>query len=542
MLAIEEGRLRDKLERLERGHRQFIKRSKDEDSALQEEKSRYELSQSELGKKYNASNQKQRTLRATVNNDKLKTANIVVDINQTNQKLEEIQAKIEGYHQDLKKAEKLIKNDLNAINIQKRQIDVRMDDMKKEASRLSESSQQWERTNSNTVTECDQAKRTTCETFIRWIRLYPLIHHSFIADDALLASLRKTATTQGRVAEWKALRQLAHNFKVLYDDYTTVPRECSNLLTAQQEHLRHISSYCDALHQRAATITKKCSALTESIKQNDSLRRSLLVLLSDLNVALDADLAESLKHAERVVVRPLAVDGAQSNKAEPDKKAVNGGSHNKAAAAAAAVGDGNLRETVRVEDSQAWNWCRSIDIQRNPDLETIQCALNTALSTEQLLSFEPSVSASPSQGGRGGVSSEGNRTWMRTLLQGLETRRVARDLQFASTLTAHESVRRFTHAMSRKDSSASAGGYTKNVVDPLVDGILSRYFEYCSYIPAASHLAIATQHSFPCAPELLSAYVRDFIVPSLQPLEAEALEKCRPGVSAGGSAAVDIRG
>lgn len=542
MADIEEVRLRDKLERMSKQHALFIRRCSHERDELFAEKSRYEGQLLLLKERLAQQTRKQTELQDSLHGAVLKTSNLKADSKATARKLKGIQTLIESCRSDILRAEGTLRSELHALSEKEHGVHTQLASLKAQEAQLSEAAQSWARINGKVVQDCDESKRALVDALVIWLRLHPLLHLSAAVDDSLVSSHRKTAACQGLVREWNALRQLLHSFTLLADDYAPAPLDCHNILSAQQERLRHIARFCTACDERTAALARNSAQLEAALVETGELRTSLLRLLKDLSAAASQDLQAALKEAEAETVRPLSLAALAP-----------------APAPAPAQPETNTAPPAHKHRGlKTWQWCRQVDVQHSAELETIQCTLNAAIDLVAVLKEVPPPpsrqqqrhhSGSDSDGGGGGGSPPSGtgkigaasatahaEAFTRAVLLGLETRRAARDVQWAAVATAHESSRRMMQAINRKGTtdnvtaSASAEGPGSGAGGG-VSGFaaaheaLSRYLLFAGYQATASHVALALRgHPFPCAPELL-VHGAALAAPALVESEAAALRE-----------------
>ena len=470
--------MQDRLRRLvnlNNVHVAFMKRAKEEEEGLATEKAKYLAALQQLDDKHRACLQKQRAHDAFVAQHQIKQANLMQDTREGADKVLQIQTRMENYLRDVSMADMARKAELSSLQTLQRDMDAQILDIQEDKRRISEAALVWERANRVTIQECDAARKWAFDAFVRWVRYYPLLHMHVITEDSLLLGYEKLASCQGMVGEWSLLRSLLESFQQICDDYTPVPEDCSNLPQAQQEKLRHFSRFVQSLQERTEESQRNADRLSESIRSLEALRLSLRGLSTDLGAALERDLQSAQADAQEDAVRPLSSLSCMSESASPRER--------------------------HVEELGTWQWCRDTDILYSPELESIQAALNAA-DTDCLFYDMDSPESGQDEEQRCSARA-------RAVLLGLETRRISRDVQWASTMTAHEAIRKITQAISYKEqplllSGSMLGGGAAAGEAPSEEA-LRRYFGWCEYIPLATHLALALDgHSFPCAPELLA--------------------------------------
>ena len=556
-MSIEEVRVRDRLARLNKQHALFLTRSRSEEQTLLQEQAKFEAALQKLEGKIEQRSQKHQALSIESEDSRLKTGNLVLDVKASSKKLSQISAKMEAYKKDARKAESTMKGELHALQMLEHDIDVHAQEIKAQKAIVATAAAMYDKMNKKTVTECDKAKSSVCDALSKWLRLYPLIHQSSIVEEPLLASLDKTASCQGLVAEWRALRQLSKTFALIADEYSPVAQDCHNLAQAQQEKLRHLSKFCNSLNQRVETVNKNCTALETAIKDTENLSKSLQSLLRDLSLALDKDLEESLAEAEAACLASATTMEEAAAAAAAATAGASGADRDTGTEEEMQQDDGgtaprnphaahtHTRTPQQLQRLRTWQWCKLVEVLRTPELEAVQQALSLASDVSTVLGQvpvpPPAMSGSGTTGGGDAPPAASDpalaQLFTRHVLLGLETRRCARELQWAAAATAHEAVRKITAAISAHQASSSsvaialqagaavgagteagtgtgAGAGAGAGAGPSHPGLhlappaesLERFFEWCAYQSTAGHLSLALGldgRGFPCSPETL---------------------------------------
>lgn len=155
------------------------------------------------------------------------------------------------------------------------------------------------------INKCQSSKERVEQSFFRWVKFWPALHIWLSAESSDRSSLNGAATLQGLVGEWRALRSIATDIKLMSDAtsrHGKVVRGTHGAFNAVsfEASLRELKSEVD---NRTRESIDEIQQLQKDIAILEKQQKQMRTLLLDLHYALEEDERSSRLYCKQAVTQ-----------------------------------------------------------------------------------------------------------------------------------------------------------------------------------------------------------------------------------------------